>query len=237
MYDSKNNLFNNELEVYMLNNFQIDYKQLEHAFLTQILAKHMPVWQETYRFDRNKVRKLQIKDSKKFTFGGWSLLGIDENYDSGWTPDGEWLSFSMPKIDDTLYTKKTNLCIGIFSDIVDQLRSMNLNPCRMRITISKPNCDIAWHSDTIKNTEIFRLHIPIITNSSVRLCSATKKWHLPATGNAFIFNAHKLHKVENTLSNRFHIMTTINLNSKIYKNLIKLNPIEEGNYLLNASTL
>lgn len=228
---SLTNKFNNELKVYKLDNFYVNPITLEKEFRESILNKYLPVWQETYRNDRNTVRKLSIENSRNFTFGGWTLLGESDNYDTGWTPDGEWLSFKMPKIDDFKYNLKTNLCSGIFSEIVNNLNYLNLNPCRMRITISKPNCDIAWHRDTNFGKEIFRLHIPIITNNTAKLCSINKKWHMPADGSAYIFNAHELHKVENKLSLRFHIMATVILPNEIYKNLKEVIADEERNYL------
>ena len=227
-FDQAIRYWEKELKVYVIENFEINILDLQIAFQQNILEKFLPVWQESYRFDQNRIRKIPINRSRDFTFGGWSLLSENGDYTDGWIPDGTWKNLTISKINDQLHNKKTQCCFGIFDDIVNKLIEMKLNPCRMRITISKSNHDIAWHSDTLDDSLFIRLHIPIITNSTVRLVSENKKWHLPSNGKAIIFNANKKHKVENFGDNRFHIMATVSIPNDSQLEVSELWPLEEG---------
>lgn len=104
-------------------------------------------------------------------FGGWTLQSQDGDWRSGFedagyrkNADDELVQkVKIPPIYE--YYKRTDACVGIFSDIIDELEEKGFYPYRARITVLDPGESTVWHTDALDDYYSVRIHIPITTNT------------------------------------------------------------------------
>ena len=134
-------------------------------------------------------------------FGGWGILSDDGHWQQGFklTPDSH------------IYDKKTEACVGIWSDIIDTLEDNGLHPRRARVTLIKPGEALRWHRDSIKDDYCIRLHLPIITNPDCKFeVQDVGSVHMPADGYANVVDAANMHRATNHgTTDRYHFLAQV----------------------------
>jgi len=111
-------------------------------------------------------------------------------------------NFSSKRPADIKNYIQTNLCIGIFKEILDELPIHNV-----QIVIHPPYFEIPRHRDTVKN-HAYRIHIPITTNDGVRFSSKKDNLSLQV-GRAYLLDTYYPHWTINGNTDRIHIIGNV----------------------------
>ena len=168
--------------------------------------------------------------TQSVAFSGWSIWSSTGSYKDGWhkgnlavTKDGDTSTIieNLEKMGakiSTAYTIPTEICRGYLSEVMEVIKSKNLNPRRARIIRLHSNQSTIWHRDAPEDTYAVRLHIPIVTNSKCFFETRTEKAFLPADGSAYFLSVSTEHRVVNgSDSMRYHIVMDITDNDKFTK--------------------
>lgn len=137
-------------------------------------------------------------------FGGWSLQSHDGDWRSGFEDGGYRKNANnelvqkvkMPPIYE--YHERTDACVGIFSDIIDELEEKGFYPYRSRITVLDPGQSTVWHTDALDDYYSVRIHIPITTNIGCEFeVQDEGAVHMPADGYAHLVDVATTHRAYN----------------------------------------
>lgn len=206
-------LWKKKLQVITYRNLKYDIVQIQKWFHETILP-HPPAWQGAYDFKTMTAPKIPINESGKIIFGGWSLLGPNKDYWTGWLPNGNLPVYGTNiKVDFSRATIRTELCTGIMNDIINDIELNGLKLSRARITVSKPGDVLKWHADTTNTEDILvRIQLPIIASTDTIFRSTLETWTMPSDGTLFIINTNHMHQVENNSSDiRFNLIADVDL--------------------------
>ena len=153
-------------------------------------------------------------------FGGWSVLSSNGSYKDGWHRGHRLFNEDEKKTEQVKdafikagikrsqeYVVPTEICHGYLQEVMSQLSSHGLNPCRVRIIQLAAGMSSIWHRDYADHEYGVRLHIPIITNSGCFFETETEREHLVADGSAYFIAVNRVHRVINEGStHRYHIV-------------------------------
>lgn len=207
-------LWSEDTTIVVVRGLQFDINKIRNWFKEKILPLP-PAWQEgAYNLEKKIAPKIPISHSKNFRFGGWTVLGPSNTYDSGWFPNGYLPSSNLNiPMDFSDANIRTDVCTGPIAEFIDKLEETGIHLSRVRIAITKPGKGIAYHTDTNYPHELLvRIQFPIITNPSVYFHSKTQRWHLKDNGQVYIVNTNHLHKVDHTEGDlRFNMIGDIDI--------------------------
>jgi len=137
-------------------------------------------------------------------FGGWALQSQDGDWRSGFEKGGYYRAEggSLVAWEKTLpvqeYSKRTDACVGIFAEIIDELEEKGFYPLRSRITVFDPGQATMWHTDAIPEMFSVRIHIPFITNLDCRFeVEDVGAVHMPADGHGHLVDVSPMHRAYN----------------------------------------
>lgn len=161
-----------------------------------------------------------IKQSS--SFGGWSVLSADGTYKDGWhmghvlidkDAASEAIYDGLAKMGarpTSEYVYPTEICHGYMAEVIESIRSLNLNPRRARIIRLTAGLASSWHRDWPEHSRFVRLHVPIITNTGCFFEVEGDREHLPATGQAYLLRVNRLHRVVNQgHDDRYHLVMDV----------------------------
>jgi len=145
----------------------------------------------------------QGSEGVKGMFGGWALQSQDGDWRSGFEKGGYFESEgslvaweTVPPVSD--YNKRTDACVGIFADIVDELEDKGFYPLRSRITVFDPGQATMWHTDALPDIYSIRIHIPFMTNADCRFeVEDVGAVHMPADGHGHLVDVSTMHRAFN----------------------------------------
>lgn len=157
-------------------------------------------------------------------FGGWSLQSTNGSYEDGWTLDfcpyngpenmgPSWRAYSpeeekLKTIQE--YILPTQITSVPFSNLLQKLEDMGLNPRRGRIIKLKAHSATVWHQDGSTRFYQARIHIPLITNSECFFETDEGKHHMPADGGLYFVHINKMHRaVNNSAQDRYHFVAHV----------------------------
>lgn len=134
-------------------------------------------------------------------FGGWAIQSDNGDWRQGFelTPDAH------------KFYKRTEACVGIWSDVLDTLEDAGLHPHRSRVTAIEPNEILRWHRDSEPDDYCIRLHLPIITNPDCAFEVQNEgAVHMPADGHAYVVDASNTHRAYNKgTTTRYHFLAQV----------------------------
>jgi hypothetical protein len=166
---------------------------------------------------QQKVGKRTGLGANDSGFGGWSLQSHNNDWRSGFedggyreSADGSLVQkVKMPPIYE--YHRRTEACIDIFANIIDELEEKGFYPYRSRITVLDPGQSTVWHTDAMDGYYSVRLHIPIITNSECEFEVQNEgAVHMPADGHAHLVDVSTTHRAYNRGSEtRMHFLAQV----------------------------
>lgn len=150
-------------------------------------------------------------------FGGWSLQTDDGDWRRGFEQGGYYENESNERFTygqarpTHEYNKPTAACIGIFSDIINELEEKGFHPHRTRITALDPGQSTSWHLDGKENEYAVRLHIPITTNPNCYFEVRNEGIvHMPADGHAHVVDVATMHQARNEgTTSRIHFLAQV----------------------------
>lgn len=161
------------------------------------------------------------------SFGGWSVLSSNGNYQDGWQPGHLLLQADVAEkekmaIQSTIAKKfsdfkiETEICTGYLLNVIHMIRSHNLNPYRARIICLSPGGASVWHRDARDDQYAVRLHIPILTNEGCFFETLEERAHLPADGSSYAIYVNREHRVVNEgKTPRYHLVMNISDDSEV----------------------
>ncbi len=173
----------------------------------------------------NNVFNKQITEQSE-AFGGWSVLSSNGDYTDGWAMGHkQYIASESEEVrarakqeakKSTDYFLETEICTGYLKEVIDTIKSHNLNPCRARIIRLTAGGLSSWHVDAPPNIYAVRLHVPIITNSGCYFETRHEREHLVADGSAYFLFVNREHRVVNngTLP-RYHLVMNIFDNNRV----------------------
>jgi len=143
-------------------------------------------------------------------FGGWSVWSSDGDYKDGYQR-GQLMyepSFmpgsSVAEKAEALGIKRremyrvpTAICFGYLGDVVNYIRTIGLEPARVRLSLLKAGGESTKHRDAPEGRYSIRLHIPIFTNPAAVFSCEDETVHMPADGSAYIIDVSREHQVFN----------------------------------------
>lgn len=143
-------------------------------------------------------------------FGGWSVLSSTGDYQDGFQRgqriyDEDFMpGASVLEKANALgikarhhYRIPTQICHGYLAEIVAQMRTLGLEPARVRLSLLKANGHSTKHRDANAGSYCVRLHIPIVTNPDCTFECDEGAAHLPADGSAYVLDVSREHQVFN----------------------------------------
>lgn len=143
-------------------------------------------------------------------FGGWSVWSATGDYKDGFQRgqliyDPNFMPGSTVKEKSEAlgiksrehYRIPTQICHGYLAEVVNQIRSLGLEPARVRLSILKSGGHSTKHRDAPEGQYSIRLHIPIITNPGAVFATQDEESHMPADGSAYILDVSREHQVFN----------------------------------------
>lgn len=169
-------------------------------------------------------------------FGGWSILSADGTYKDGWESiqfeNGDTMESFFPS-QELIYKaykhmniaygiehkNQTEACVGEIKKVIDDLRDLGFEPCRVRVTCLKAGCKSLVHKDADTKEYMARIHIPLWTNKKcVHICEGVNL-HMPADGGVYILWTNLWHQIRNDSDeDRYHIIMDAYDTKKITKN-------------------
>lgn len=163
-------------------------------------------------------------------FGGWSVYSSNGSYQDGWA-QGHLLYEKDFKPELTKeekvallgvkrsihYVQETEICTGPLRELMNQIKGLNLNPRRARLSILKAHGASAVHRDGPNSDYLVRLHVPIITNEHCYFIADGEQEHFAADGESGYFIAvNRMHQVVNNgPTDRIHLIMDITDQSHI----------------------
>jgi hypothetical protein len=145
---------------------------------------------------------------------GWSVTSRDGTVTDG-VKQVRLSSSGQQRIGEA--TQPTALCDGPVRKAIDDLYLLGLDPFRVRImSMSDSNEKMTFHKDA--NREGWRLHVPIITNSScffewkLEKEDKPRRVHLPADGRAWFVRVDVQHRAVNCAvgcGDRVHLLMSL----------------------------
>jgi hypothetical protein len=174
---------------------------------------------EAMREELESVQKVgfRVGTGDPYAFGGWSLQSQDGDWRNGFEKGGLYpdengnLTSAERALPSHEYNKRTAVCTGIFSDIIDELEDKGFYPARCRITVLVPGQTVMWHTDAQAGYYCVRLHIPFITNPDCGFeVQDEGSVHMPADGHAHLVDVGTTHRAYNRGSeNRMHFLAQV----------------------------
>jgi hypothetical protein len=116
----------------------------------------------------------------------------------------------VPEADELNYGVRNNLVAGVLSEILDGFQD---RVTRVRLACLKAHSEIRAHVD-YDPSYICRFHIPLITNSNVKMYLERHKeiaeYHMPSDGRIYFFNSGLKHWVRNLSDHdRLHLIVDV----------------------------
>ncbi|WP_201276831.1 hypothetical protein [Microbulbifer sp. ALW1] len=184
----------NEIMFAKVKNFHVDIKKLQQQFNDNISNEPSTPYRD------NNIEYI-----------GWAVTSRD-----GSLNDGVRRISSNDK-NNKRGKEKTKICNGYLNEVLQSIKSKNLQPYRARIMQLKSNGkEMPFHVDEKK--EAWRLHIPINTNPESyfewrRKDGSIERVHLPADGSAWLVRVDVEHRATNLdpdNKNRVHLLMGLN---------------------------
>ncbi len=175
-------------------NFHVDIKQLQQQFANQISREPSTPYRD------NNIE-----------YVGWAVTSRDGSLTDGIK------RISKKEKNNKRGTEETNICNGYLNEVMQSLKSKDIQPYRARIMQLKSNGEeMPFHTDAKEET--WRLHIPINTNSESyfewrREDGSIESVHLPADGSAWLVRVDLEHRATNLdpkNTNRVHLLMGLN---------------------------
>jgi hypothetical protein len=159
----------------------------------------------------------QETDNEASNFGGWTLQSDDGDWRRGFEKGAYYEDENNKQFTSGAartpheYDTRTDACVGIFSDIIDELEEKGFYPHRSRITVLDPGKSTSWHADAMKDDYSVRIHIPFITNPDcVFRVRDEGSVHMPADGYAHLVDVSRMHRAYNRgESIRMHFLAQV----------------------------
>ena len=187
------------------------------------------VWDAKFKINEILASILEAqknKEAREFYPGyqGWSVLSEDGSVFSGWNEEAVVMNDKGEMDLQKSYEKKMQLGLNNnavhktptefmtpeLNEVYDIIKSKNLNPCRMRISILKAGSELYWHSDAPPDVYSVRLHIPLYTNAETYFETEDAREHLFANGNAYFLKVNRRHRVVNYgKTDRWHLIMDV----------------------------
>jgi hypothetical protein len=156
---------------------------------------------------------------KNGPWGGWSITSSSGDVFDGWQTGEKAYSESSSEdekkaiidfFNKSDFSQPTPIYNEFIQNLIDQIHHEvpNLKLSRIRIAVLKPHpeSEAYWHKDS-DGSQVFRLHIPIITNDQCFFDYQNERHHLIADGSLYLLDVGKLHRaVNNSKFDRFHII-------------------------------
>ena len=180
-----------------------------------------------FKIDINELKKY-LEFVQKFSppfmkkngpWGGWSITSSSGDVFDGWQTGEKAYSESSSEdekkaiidfFNKSDFSQPTPIYNEFIRKLIDQIHREvpNLKLSRIRIAVLKPHpeSEAYWHQDS-DGSQVFRLHIPIITNDQCFFDYQNERHHLIADGSLYLLDVGKLHRaVNNSKLDRFHII-------------------------------
>ncbi len=189
-----------------------------------------------FKFDISKLQNIVTRIEEKFqpanqndNFNGWSVLSSNGSYLDGWQKAHYLLDPNISLVEkneirDALvkkfsdYTVETEICTGYLAEVINQIRNLNLQPCRARIICLNAQSESVWHVDSDADKYCVRLHIPIRTNEGCAFETESESGHMVADGGGYFVYVNRLHRVVNRgVDKRYHLVMNISDQSAMSK--------------------
>ena len=187
--------------------FRVKTKQLVEALHDQVFPLGEMLVQG-YKFGLNYFRGYSVQSHTGSWKDGFEYSPTVYDNAGNFLPKvAKFVEYVNPMEQD----RKTEACVGPFSDIIDFFDQNGFYPRNARITCMMPNSETHTHHDGLPDPSYgARVHIPLITNDKCMHHSELGNFHMEADGTVYVIPVNINHKaVNHSNEKRFHLLLDV----------------------------